>query len=104
MSFLCWFMDGWGVIRHISNIPVWQNLALKDRNGMASQGDFRSSKTLLTNQELRLKQQRQQIVDGLLLGFLRLYPLKPPTEKLWTFRCFTVLIFLNISAFHYCFS
>ena len=40
---------------------------------MASQGDFRSSKALLTNQELRLKQQYQQIVDGLLLGFPKLY-------------------------------
>ena len=45
--------------------PVWQNLAFKDRIRMAYQGDFRSSKALLTNQELRLKQQRQQIVDGL---------------------------------------
>ena len=97
-------MEEWGVIRDISNIPVWQNLAFEDRIGMVSQGDFRSSKALLTNQELRLKQQRQQIVDGLLLGFLRLYLLKPPTKKLWTFRRFTVLIFLNISAFHYCFS
>ena len=44
---------------------VWQNLAFKDRIRMAYQGDFRSSKALLTNQELRLKQQRQQIVDGL---------------------------------------
>ena len=44
---------------------VWQNLAFEDRIRMASQGDFRSSKALLTNQELRSKQQRQQIVDGL---------------------------------------
>ena len=34
---------------------VWQNLPLEDRIRMASQGDFRSSKALLTNQELRLK-------------------------------------------------
>ena len=44
---------------------VWQNLPFADRIRMASQGDFRSSKALLTNQELRLKQQRQQIVGGL---------------------------------------
>ena len=47
------------------NSSVWQNLAFEDRIRMASQGDFRSSKALLTNQKLRLKQQRQQIVDGL---------------------------------------
>ena len=46
-------------------LPVWQNLAFEDRIRMASQGNFRSSKALLTNQELRLKQQHQQIVDGL---------------------------------------
>ena len=28
------------------------------------------------------------------------YPNKPPTKKLWDSVCFTVLIFLNISAFH----
>ena len=42
---------------------VWQNLAFEDRIRMASQGDFRSSEALLTNQELRLKHQRQQIVE-----------------------------------------
>ena len=44
-------------------ISVWQNLTFDNRIRMASQGDFRSSEALLTNQELRLKQQRQQIVD-----------------------------------------
>ena len=44
---------------------VWQNLTFEDRIRMASQGDFRSSKASLTNQEMRLKQQRQQIDDGL---------------------------------------
>ena len=39
---------------------VWQNLAFADRIRMASQGDFRSSEALLTNQELRLKHQHQQ--------------------------------------------
>ena len=34
---------------------VWQNLAFEDRIQMASQGDFRNLKALLTNQELRLK-------------------------------------------------
>ena len=56
-------------LRKVSNkmhtVTVWQNLAFEDRIRMASQGDFRSSKALLTNQELRLKQQLQQIVDGL---------------------------------------
>ena len=32
------------------------------------------------------------------------YPQKPSTKKLWAFISFTVLIFLNISAFQYCFS
>ena len=44
---------------------IWQNLTFEDRIRMASQGDFRSSKASLTNQEMRLKQQRQQIDDGL---------------------------------------
>ena len=47
---------------------VWQNLASFDirrpnPNGVSA--TFRSSKALLTNQELRLKNQRQQIVHGL---------------------------------------
>ena len=51
---------------------VWQNLAFEDRIRMASREDFRSWKALLTSQELRLKQQRQQIVDGLYKDFLDL--------------------------------
>ena len=27
------------------------------------------------------------------------YPQKPPTKKLWAFKCFTVLMLLNISVF-----
>ena len=53
------------IIKYPRKCSVWQNLALEDRIRMASQADFRSSEALLTNQELRLKHQRQQIVDGL---------------------------------------
>ena len=50
-------MEQFGKTKHRSTF--------EDHIRMASRRHFRSLKALLTNEEQRLKQQRQQIIDGL---------------------------------------